>query len=118
MNWMDKFSQADENVTIERHKISRLLFANNLVLMSSSKSGLQHAFKGFAIACDITGMKISTFTTEVLHLSRNLDLCYLQVGGVSLKQTEMLKILEIAFTSDGRQDKKLDARSGKANAVM
>ena len=29
-----------------------------------------------------------------------------------------LKHLEIAFTSDGRQDKEIDVRSGKASAVM
>ena len=36
MNWMDKLSRIDECVTIGRCKISRLLFADDLVLLASS----------------------------------------------------------------------------------
>ena len=60
-------------------------------------------------------MKISTAKTEVLHLSRNPDQCVLQVSGATLKK---FKYLGVAFTSDGRQDKELDTRIGKASAVM
>ena len=42
----------------------------------------------------------------------------MQVGGVSLKQVENFKYVGVAFTSVRRQDEKLDARSGKASAVM
>ena len=60
MNWMDKLRRTDECVTIGRYKISRLLFADDLVLLAFSESGLQHALNGFAAACDIAEMKIST----------------------------------------------------------
>ena len=115
MNWMDKLSRIEDCVTIGRRKISRLLFADDLVLLASSISGLQHALNGFAAECDIAGMKISTSKTEVLNLLRNPVQCYLQVGGVSLKQVEKFKYLGVAFTSGGRQDEKLDVRSGKTN---
>ena len=82
MNWMSKLSQTDECVTIGRCKISRLLFADDLVLLALSESGLQHALNGFAAACDIAGMKISASKNEVLHLSRNPVQCSLQVGAV------------------------------------
>ena len=52
-------------------------------------------------------MKLSTAKTEVLHLSRNLDQCVLQVNGVTLKQVEKFKYLGVAFTIDGRQDEEL-----------
>ena len=58
-------SGTDECVTIGRCKISGLLFADDLVFMASSESGLQHAFNGFAAASDIAGIKISTFKTEI-----------------------------------------------------
>ena len=99
---MDKLSRTDECVTIGRCKISRLLCADDSVLLTSSESGLQHALNGFAAACD--GMKINTSNAEVLHLSRNLVQCFLQVGGASLKQVEKFKYLEVAFTSDERQE--------------
>ena len=82
------------------------------------KSGLQHALNGFADACDIAGMKISTSKIEALHLSRNPVQCSLQVGGLSSKQVEKFKFLGVAFTSDGRQDEEMDVQSGKASDVM
>ena len=118
MNWIDKCSQADECATIGNCKISRLLFADDLVLLSSTESGLQRALNSFADACNTAGMKISTAKTEVLHLSRNPDQCVLQVNGATLKQVEKFKYLGVAFTSDGRQDEELDTRIGKASAVM
>ena len=63
-------------------------------------------------------MKISTAKTEVLHLPRNPDQCVLQVNGATLKQVESFKYLEVAFTSDGRQDEELDNRFRQGSAVM
>ena len=119
MNWIDKCSQADECATIGNCKISRLLLADDLVLLSSTESGLQRALNSFADACcNTAGMKISTAKTEVIHISRNPDQCVLQMNGVTLKQVEKFKYLGVAFTSDGRQDEELDTRIGKASAVM
>ena len=72
MNWIDKCSQADECATIGSCKISRLLFPDDLVLLSSTKFGLQCALNSFAEVCETVGMKISTAKTEVLHLQMNL----------------------------------------------
>ena len=57
MNWIDKYTQADECATIGNCKISRLLYADDLVLLSSTESGFQRALKSFADACDTAGMK-------------------------------------------------------------
>ena len=94
MNWIDKCSQADDECAmIGNCKISRLLFADDLVLLSSTESGLQRALNSFADACNTAEMKISTAKTEVLHLSRNPDQCVLQVNGATLKQVEKFKYL-------------------------
>ena len=103
MNWIDKCSQADECATIGNCKISRLLFADDLVLLSSTESGLQRALNSFADACDAPGMKIGTAKTEKVHLSRNP------------KQIEKFIYLGVAFTSDGRQDEGLDTRIGTSS---
>ena len=118
LNWIDKCSQADECATIGNCKISRLLFAYDLVVVSSAESGLQRALNSFADACNTVGMNISSAKTEVLHLSRNTGQCVLQLNGATLKQVEKFKYLGVAFTSDGRQDEELDTRVGKACAVM
>ena len=58
-------SQADECATIGNSEISPPLFANDLVLLSSTESGLQRALNSFADACDTAETKISTAKTEV-----------------------------------------------------
>ena len=118
MNWIDKCRQADECTSIGNSKISPLLFADDLVLLSSTESGLQRALNSFADACNTAGMKISTAKIEVLHLSRNADRCVLQVNGATPKQVEKFKYLGVTFMSDGRQDEELDTQISKASAVM
>ena len=76
MNWIEKCSQADQ---IGNCKIIRLLFADDLVLLSSTKSGLQRPLNSFEDACDTSGMKINTAKSEILHLSRTPDQCALEV---------------------------------------
>ena len=83
MNWIDKCSQADECATIGNCKISRLLFADDLVRLSSTEFDLQCALNSFADACYTAGSEISTAKTEVHHLPRNPDQCVLQVNGIT-----------------------------------
>ena len=108
----------DECATIGNCKISCLLFADDLVLLSSTESGLQLALNSFADACNTAGTKVSTAKTDVLHLSRIPDQCVSQVNGAILKEVDKFKYLGVAFTSEGKQDKELDTRVGKASAVM
>ena len=75
-------------------KLCQLLFADDLVFLALSESGFQDASYCFTAACDITGMKIITYKTELYHLSRNSVQCFLQVGRVSLKQVEKFKYVE------------------------
>ena len=91
--------------TIENYKISRLLFADDLVLLSSTEPGLHLALHSFADACQSAGMKISTAKTKILYLSINPDQYACQVNGATLKQVEKFKYLGVEFTSDGRQNK-------------
>ena len=109
MNWIDKCNQVDECATIGDCKISRLLFANDLVQLSSTESGLQRALYSFADTCNTAGMKISTANTEVLHLSRNPDQCVLQVNKATLKQVEKFKYLGVALASDRRARSQVQA---------
>ena len=97
-----------------------MAFADDLILLAESETGLQRLLDGFAAACDNAGMKISTAKSEVLHLSRNPVKCalQLQVNGVKLKQVEKFKYLGVVFSSDGKQEDEIDIRIGKASAVM
>jgi len=72
MNWTNKYSHINECGTIGNCKISRMLFADLVLLYSIESAGLQRALNGFVSACDIAGMKISTTKTEVFQLSKTL----------------------------------------------
>ena len=103
INWIDKCSQADECAKIGNCKISRLLFADDLVLLFFTKSGLQRAFNSFADICDTTGMKISSVKSEVLHLSR-------------FKLVEEFKYF--GLHSRVMEDEELNTQIGKASELM
>ena len=62
-NWIDKCSQANECATIGNCKISRLLFAIDLVLLSSTESGLQRALNSFVDSRNTARLKICTTKT-------------------------------------------------------
>ena len=70
---------------------SRVLFADDLVLLASSESDLQRALERFAAECVVAGMRISTSKTESLVVSRSPVQCALHVSGASLKQVEKFK---------------------------
>ena len=119
--YMDRIVKKNEScggVKIGECNVQRLLFADDLVLFDSTQNGLQQAPDRFSDACTVAGMKISTTKTETMCLSRQPKQCFLQIDGVSLKQSEKFKYLSVSFTSDGRQNSKLDICIGKASAVM
>ena len=51
-------------------------------------------------------------------LSRHPVQFSFQTNRLTLQKTEKFKHLGVAFSSDGRQDKELVSRIGKASAVM
>ena len=118
MDKIDKNSGPHGGVQIGECSIRRLLFADDLVMLDSTESGLQQALDRFSTSCRNAGMKISTSKTEVMCLSRRPVQCSLQTNGVTLQQTEKFKYLGVSFSSDGRQNNELDIRIGKASAVM
>ncbi|KAI3365690.1 hypothetical protein L3Q82_010774 [Scortum barcoo] len=84
------------------HRISSLLFADDVVLMASSGQDLQHVLERFAAECEAAGMRISTSKSEAMVLDRKRVACPLQVGGEVLPQVEEFKYLGVLFTSEGK----------------
>ena len=72
-------------------QVQRLLFADNLVLLDSTRNGLQQALDRFSDACSVAGMKISTTKIKTMCLSRQPKQCSLQIDGVPLKQSVNFK---------------------------
>ena len=75
---MDKVytdSSSSGNITFGEFNVRRLLFADDLELLSSNKSDLQYELDRFSDACLDAGMKISTAKTELMRLSRQSVQC-------------------------------------------
>ncbi|KAI3363494.1 hypothetical protein L3Q82_011586 [Scortum barcoo] len=101
------------------HRISSLLFADDVVLLASSSQDLQHVLERFAAECEAAGMRIiSTSKSEAMVLDRKRVACPLRVGGEVLPQVEEFKYLGVLFTSEGKMEREIDRRIGAASAVM
>ncbi|KAI3356723.1 hypothetical protein L3Q82_003402 [Scortum barcoo] len=94
----EAYSQGPEGVRFGNHRISSLLFADDVVLMASSGQDLQHVLERFAAECEAAGMRISTSKSEAMVLDRKRVACPLQVGGEVLPQVEEFKYLGVLFT--------------------
>ncbi|KAK3543704.1 hypothetical protein QTP70_027204 [Hemibagrus guttatus] len=111
-------SQGLEGVRFGDHRISSLIFADDVVLLAPSSLDLQLALGRFATECEAAGMSVSTSKSEAMVLDRKKVACTLQVGGELLPQVEEFKYLGVLFTSEGRMDREIDRRIGAAAAVM
>ncbi|KAI3351455.1 hypothetical protein L3Q82_020309 [Scortum barcoo] len=111
-------SQGPEGVRFGNHRISSLLFADDVVLMASSGQDLQHVLERFAAECEAAGMRISTSKSEAMVLDRKRVACPLRVGGEVLPQVEEFKYLGVLFTSEGKMEREIDRRIGGAASVQ
>ncbi|KAK3507789.1 hypothetical protein QTP70_000372 [Hemibagrus guttatus] len=115
MDRISRRSQGLEGVWFGDHRISSLIFADDVVLLASSGLDLQGRF---AAECEAAGMRVSTSKSEAMVLNQKKVACTLQVGEEVLPQVEEFKYLGVLFTSEGRMDREIDRRIGAAAAVM
>ncbi|KAK3555566.1 hypothetical protein QTP86_022023 [Hemibagrus guttatus] len=118
MDRISRRSQGLEGIRFGDHRISSLIFADDVVLLAPSSLDLQHALGRFAAECEAAGMRVSTSKSEAMVLDRKKVACTLQVGGEVLPQVEEFKYLGVLFTSEGRMDHEIDRQIGAAAAVM
>ena len=115
MDKIDKDSSSSIGIRFEKCNVWRLLFADDLALLSSNKRNLLYALHRFSDACLDAGMKISTAKTEIMCLSRHPVQCFFQTNGVTFQKTEKFKHFGVTLSSDDRQDNELDGRIEKAS---
>ncbi|KAK3568587.1 hypothetical protein QTP86_009401 [Hemibagrus guttatus] len=118
MDRISRCSQGLEGVQFGDHRISLLLFADDVVLLAPSSQDLQRALGHFPAECEVAGMRISTSKSEAMVLDWKKVAFTLQVGGEFLPQVEEFKYLGVLFTSEGRMDREIDRWIGAAAAVM
>ncbi|KAK3527908.1 hypothetical protein QTP86_011240 [Hemibagrus guttatus] len=95
MDRISRRSQRLEGVRFGDHRISSLIFADDVVLLAPSSLDLQHALGCFAAECEVAGMRVSTSKLEAMVLDRKKVACTLQVGGEVLPQVEEFRYLGV-----------------------
>jgi len=68
MDRMSRCSRGEESVRFGDLRIASLLFADDVVLLATSDSGLQHALGRFAAECEAVGIRVSTSKSEAIAL--------------------------------------------------
>ncbi|KAK3514905.1 hypothetical protein QTP70_034961 [Hemibagrus guttatus] len=79
MDRISRRSQGLEGVRFGDHRISSLIFADDVVLLAPSSLDLQHALGRFAAECEAARMRVSTTKSEAMVLDRKKVACTLQV---------------------------------------
>ncbi|KAK3543164.1 hypothetical protein QTP70_012267 [Hemibagrus guttatus] len=67
MDRISRRSQGLEGVRFGDHRISLLIFADDVVMLAPSSLDLQHALGRFAAECEVAGMRVSTSKSELCH---------------------------------------------------
>ncbi|KAI3360639.1 hypothetical protein L3Q82_002504 [Scortum barcoo] len=111
MDRISRRSQGPEGVRFGNHRISSLLFADDVVLLASSQARtFSMCWEWFAAECEAAGMRISTSKSEAMVLDRKRVVCPLRVSGEVLPQVEEFKYLGVLFTSEGKMEREIDRR--------
>jgi hypothetical protein len=99
----DQFDVVCDPVTIFNKNISCLLYADDVVLLSTSKNGLQTCLDQLHKYCNIWGLTINQKKTKIIIFNkagRLLNLSF-QLGNETLENVRSYKYLGILFSSSG-----------------
>ena len=94
------------------------LFANDLVLLTWSEWELPQILYQYSAAYDQVGMKICTTKILALCLCKKPGHCNLKSSGNKISAGRDVHGFGLVSTSDGRQNRKIDRRIGKAKTVQ
>ncbi|KAK3571289.1 hypothetical protein QTP86_005929 [Hemibagrus guttatus] len=75
MDRISRRSQGLEGDWFGDHRISSLIFADDVVLLAPSSLDLQHALGRFAAECEAAGMRVSTSKSEAMVLDQKKVAC-------------------------------------------
>ncbi|KAK7926050.1 hypothetical protein WMY93_008360 [Mugilogobius chulae] len=119
VNLVSRHIDGPEGVQFGDHRISSLLFADDVVLMASSNQDLQHVLERFAVECEAAGMKISSSKSEVMVLDQKKGgLSPTSVWGVLAPSGEV-QVSQGLIHNEKRMEREIGVRwIGAVSAVM
>ena len=99
----DIFTNDCDPAILFDHKLSCLMFADDLVLFSESAEGLQNALVKLQNYCDKWGLVVNLNKTKIIYFnsSRKLPVHRFELNGIEIEQVNEYCYLGIVFTSNG-----------------
>ncbi|MBJ5510278.1 reverse transcriptase family protein [Salmonella enterica subsp. enterica serovar Meleagridis] len=118
--YMDKIvkdSKFIADVKVGEAKISSLLYADDMVLISKSSHSLQCNLDQLTRTCEEYGMRINVEKSKSMVVGRKPVQTKCVVEGKELEQVPDFSYLGTVISGDGRLDRELDNRICKAGKV-
>ena len=97
------FSERDDQVELDGIRISSLLYADDLILLSISKSGLQSCLNKLASYCENNCLSVNLKKTKVVVFCKNgrLSMDRFYYDNIEIENSTSYKYLDIIFSSSG-----------------
>ncbi|MCG7891851.1 MAG: reverse transcriptase family protein [Candidatus Thiodiazotropha endolucinida] len=112
---------SDEVPELHYSKISHLLYADDLLLLSTSECGLQHNINKVNEFCNKWGLSINSDKSKIMIFSKNgqakMDCYKFNVGQIRLECVKQYKYLGINISASGKffiAEKNLSLKSSRA----
>jgi hypothetical protein len=97
-----------EPVNLSTHKSNRLLYADDLILISEKPSELQHCLNALEVYCEEWGLNINTKKTQIMIFSKNKNASTNEpafnftFNNSLLEKVNEYKYLGLIFNSNGK----------------
>ena len=138
INWglelAEKFKSISRGFTLQHRQSSRqpkkcvtdLDYADDIAAMDNTAEGLQETTDNIAKYCGIGGLKMNAKKTEAMVIGKDTSqhplskerMVDITVDGNPVKQVTQFTYLGATITSDGRLDKEISVRIGKATGAF
>ena len=109
-----------EGVSVGGRNINNLRFADDAALIADSQEKLQRLLEAVVQASENKGLKVNIKKTCCMVISKwwVVPACNIYINGNKVQQVECFRYLGSMFTSDGRCDKEIRARIGRAKSAF
>ena len=97
------FNEGDDQVELDGIRISSLLYADDLILLSTSKSGLQSCLNKLALYCENNCLSVNLKKTKAVVFCKNgrLSTDRFYYDNTEIENSTSYKYLGIIFSSSG-----------------
>ncbi|KAI5700378.1 hypothetical protein M8J77_008043 [Diaphorina citri] len=118
----ESIEKEERGLKINGEVINNLRYADDTLLLATSKSDLKYLMSKLFQTCEQYGMKINMKKTKVMCVSKNEEIsnedCNIIINGEKLEQVKKYKYLGADITTDARCNAEIIRRAGIAKSAF